>query len=141
MIRQITKLSEFLPLVPRLVQLFDELDGLWEPDLDKNEFVNLLVTNFQNGSLTFIDFTHEGELKYVAVLNMENSELIHFWLFYMNKKFRTETKDVIQELIQLCKERGFKKIRLLTTRLTSSYDRWIEKFGGKKFAIMYQVDL
>lgn len=140
MLRQITNLSEFLVLLPKLVRLSDKLDGLWEPDMTPGTFAARIMSVFQEESAFFIE--EEGdEFKYVAVLHRDAEKTWYFWLFYMNPNFRSLTKDVIQEIKAFCQSRGIQTLRFSTTRTTRSYERWVTKLGATKYAIVYQWEV
>lgn len=141
MIHRIESLTEMLELIPVITKLHKQLDGLWEPDLDDGEFVNELTNSCIHGGILFAEKAEDGKLKYVALLKPENAEHYVFWLFYMNPKFRDITRSVINELIDFCHHNKIRRVRWATTRLTSSYERWISKFGARKFAMLYQLEL
>lgn len=139
-LHRVTSITDLLSWVPKLTRLFEDLDGLWEPDLSKEEFLNRLLNSFYSGSFIFLKDSERG-IVYVVVIEQETSTLAHFWLFYVNKDFREQTKNLIHDIIAFCKENHFAKIRFSTTRLTSSYDRWVEKFGAKKKFVTYEMEI
>lgn len=140
MLKQITSITDFLSYVPKLARLHDELDGLWEPDLTKDEFVNELLDKFSRTAV-FCDTGPKGELLYVFVIILDNPNIANVWLFYVNKDHRNETANLIQELKVFAKSIGIKKARWLTTRQTSSYRRWVEKHGANSVMTMYEFEV
>jgi len=140
-LRCLTKITELAEFCPKLVALHSTLEGKWEPDLTQGEFFISILNNFEQGSYFFGDFTKEGEIAYFAVLAKENATRAFFWLFYMNAKLRTETKGILDDLRVFMKAEGFFTVCSNTTRMTRSYERWIQKFGAEKVAITYQFNL
>lgn len=140
LIKQIISITDLLSVLPKLVKLQCELDGLWEADMDSNQFVNRVLDVFSQESAIFCEEHGEG-FKYVAVLHKDKDALWYFWLFYMNPQFRDYTKTVIAELATFCHTKKIKTLRFSTTRTTRSYERWVSKFGATKQAIVYQLEI
>ena len=127
----------FLPL---LSVLHIELDGIWEPDLTQNDFLAALSNNFKEENFYFGD-VKDGQLVYFVVLLKNTNDNCFFWLFYMNKDYRVYTKVLLEQLKLFAADLGFKTVDFVTTRMTKSYDRWVQKFGAKKQSLTYRLSL
>lgn len=139
-LNQITKFEDLMSFLPLLGQLHHELDGIWEPDLGQNEFLASLSNNFNAENYYFGD-VHEGKLVYFVVILRSSNDSCFFWLFYMNKDYRQHTKALLLQLKQFARELGFKTVDFITTRMTKSYDRWVQKFGATKQSLTYRLVL
>lgn len=140
--REIVTLSDFTSFFPKIVSLHKELDGLWEPELTTDQFRDVLLEKFNSERHYFYgDFTPTGEVAYFAVLSDMGDDKILFWLFYMNKDFREVTKEIVNQLKVIFKDKGFNCAYSQSTRAESSYRRWIEKFGAQQLAIVYRIPL
>ena len=140
MLKQITNLSEFLTLLPKLVRLSSKLDGLWELDMNPGQFAARIMSVFQSESAFFVEENGDG-FKYVAVLHKDGENMWYFWLFYMNTLYRNMTKDVLSDLRVFCQSKGIKTLRFTTIRTTRSYERWVTKYGAVKHAIVYELEI
>jgi len=139
-LHRITDFNELLGFLPHLVRTHAELDGIWEPDKNKEEFVSMLTNEFKPSSYYFGEIK-DKELAYFVVVLRETDKKAFFWLFYMNKNYRLQTRSLLLELHAFAKSLGFEEAELITTRLTKSYDRWISKFGWVQKAITYRLKL
>ena len=139
-LNRILHLKNLAAYTPRLLELHTTLDGKWEPDLSQEEFFLALINNFGKGGYYFGDFIR-GDLAYFAVLLRETEKKATFWPFYMNPKLRTETKGILLALKDVMKSEGFSTVYTQSTRTSSSYERWLEKFGAEKLAITYKFSL
>jgi hypothetical protein len=127
--------------MPTLIKLHEELDGKWEPEITSQEFACSLVSYFDERAYYYGDFNEKGELIYFVALLHQDEKTILFWLFYMNKDFRQATKEILHSIKEMLLSKGVTTAFSQSTRLTSSYERWIEKFGAKKVAITYKFNL
>lgn len=139
-LNRITDLKELLKFAPKLLELHDSLEGKWEPDLNSQEFFISLLDQFDSTGYYFGDFAGK-ELAYFAVLYRQTNEKANFWLFYMNPNFRLETRGILLSLKEFMKSEGFSTVYTQSTRTSSSYERWLEKFGAEKLAITYKFKL
>lgn len=140
-LRRITTIEQLSKFTAKLIELHGELDGKWEPDLSAQDFLVSLLDNFESTSYYFGDFDKSGVLIYFVALIPQTKERALFWLFYMNKDHRQETKELLGQLKDFMKEQGFSTVYSQSTRTESSYERWLEKFGAEKVAIIYKFKL
>lgn len=140
-LNRITTLIDLAKYSPKLKELHDKLDGRWEPDLTEQEFMEELLVNFHEDSYYFAYMSDRNELIYFIALVSKDPTKAIFWLFYMNPNFREETKNLLGELRVLIKRAGYQTVYAQTTQTTSSYERWIEKFGAQKDSIVYKFTL
>lgn len=132
--------SELLGFLPHLTSLHSELDGIWEPDLSKEDFTARIASTFKPYNYYFGQIEN-GRLVYFVILTKDSEDKCFFWLFYMNKEYRQFTKELLLELKQFAKDLGFKTCDFSTTRLTKSYDRWVKKFGAEPTCLTYRLVL
>lgn len=140
-LRQIQNLKELALFTPKLLELHATLEGKWEPDSTPHEFLATLIDHFDPSSYFFGDCDESGELVYFAVILKETDEKAFFWLFYMNKDYRAVTKEILTEIKSFLSKVGFSVVYTQSTRTSSSYERWLEKFGAEKVAITYRFNL
>lgn len=126
--------------IPELTRLHESFDGKWEPELDTQSFIAKLIQNFDNRSWYFGENNESGTLKYFIAM-LEDAPKACFWLFYVNPTFRNETKELLDALKIFVKQNGITTCYATSNRMTSSYERWIEKHGAKKHLITYKFDL
>lgn len=139
-LHRIESFSELLGFLPHLTRLHSELDGIWEPDLSKEEFTARVANTFNPNNYFFGEIAKQ-DLVYFVLLTKDTDDKCFFWLFYMNKEYRQFTKELLFELKQFTKDLGFKTCDFSTTRLTKSYDRWVRKFGAEPHTINYRLPL
>lgn len=139
-LNRIQNLKALAAFTPKLLELHAALDGKWEPELSHDEFFLELINSFGPNSYYFGDFV-DGELAYFAVILRDTNEKATFWLFYMNPKFRSETKGILTDLKGFLRSEGFSTVYSMSARTSSSYERWLEKFGAEKLAIVYRFKL
>lgn len=139
-LRKINDLSELSQFAPALIAQQASMEGKWEPDLTSEEFLAALFNQFDDKSYYFGDFVNKTLLYFVAMLGQGNGKAL-FWLFYMNPSMRTETKAILLELKEFMKNEGYHTVYSQSTRTSSSYERWLEKFGAEKVAIVYKFKL
>lgn len=139
-LRRLTKFSELTKMAPLLGELHAGLEGKWEPDSTSEEFLQALIENFEEDAYYFGDCGADGKLIYFAVLLRQTRTKALFWLFYMNKAHRDLTKDIIGQLKIFMGQQGFTTVYTQSTRTSSSYERWLEKFGAEKVAIVYKFN-
>lgn len=137
----ITSYDELKTFIPALRKLYVEMDGKWEPDLTVDEFVLKLVDFFGPDNYYFGKLTPEGEIVYFAALLADDQPKAIFWLFFMNKDFRTETQQLLFDMSDFMMERGYHIIYSRTGRIERSYERWLTKFGAKKHEVVYKFNL
>ena len=140
-LHRITSLKDLARFTPSLLKLHGELEGKWEPDLTSHEFLLELINHFSPESFFFGDFDENGELIYFVAILKQDSKKCMFWLFYMNKSFRDRTRDILNTLKDYFRKLGFTTVYSQSTRTSSSYERWLEKFGAEKVAIVYKFKL
>lgn len=140
-LRRITDLKELAKFTPKLLELYDTLDGRWEPDSTSHEFLGDLISHFGEDAYFLGDLDEKGEIVYFAVILRETDEKAFFWLFYMNKGYREVTKSILVLTKEFLRTEGFSVVYSQSTRTSSSYERWLEKFGAEKAAIVYKFKL
>lgn len=139
-LKRVETFETLLSLLPSIAQLHSDLDGIWEPDLSREEFVAELTNKFNSSNFFFAD-VEDGKLIYFVVMLRDTNERCFFWLFYMNKDHRHLTRDLLAQLKQFVKNLGFQVCDFSTTRLTKSYDRWVRKFGAEPICLTYRLIL
>lgn len=137
---RITHLPDLAKFLPKVLALHHSLEGKWEPDLSSVEFFKALLQRWEDKDYFFGSF-HEEEIAYFAVVTRESKTKALFWLFYMNPSLRLETKGILDALKTFLKGEKFSIIYSQSTRTSSSYERWLEKFGAEKVAIVYKFNL
>lgn len=140
-LNRITTLKQLALFSPKLLELHGCLEGKWEPDLTAHEFLATLIDNFEETSFYFGQLAENGDIQYFAILLPEDEKKAHFWLFYVNKSYREETREILFELKEQMRSKGFTTVYTQSTRTSSSYERWLEKFGAEKVAIVYKFKL
>lgn len=140
-LNQVTSLTDLSAVLPKLVALHEKLEGKWEVNLSQDEFLEELIKNFQRNSWYFGQSDEQGELIYFAAIRHTSETEGFFWLFYMNAEYRNLTNQTVDLLKLFMRNQGLQTVYLSTTRLTSSYDRWLEKHGATKFSMTYQLKL
>jgi hypothetical protein len=140
-VNRITTVAELCRYTPELVKIHETLEGRWEPDLSTDEFLSKLIELFNPRTYYFGLLSDEGELLYFVTLLPEEPPKATFWLFYMNKNYRTETQTLLRELAQIMVMEGFHTIYSQSTRTEKSYERWLSKFGARKIATVYKFNL
>lgn len=139
-LHRITDLKDLALYTPLLLDLHEVLDGKWEPELSPHEFLSTLISRFDENAFYFAG-KDESKLIYFAALFPQGGDKGLFWLFYMNNEFRDQTKIILHKLKDFMKARGITQIYTQSTRTASSYERWLNKFGANKVAIVYKFDL
>ena len=139
-LERITKLPDLARFIPKVLALHSSLEGKWEPDLNSVEFFKSLLQRWEDSDYFFGAFKGD-EIAYFAVITRESKTKALFWLFYMNPSLRLETKGILNELKAFMKAEKFSIIYSQSTRTSSSYERWLEKFGAEKVAIVYKFKL
>lgn len=137
---EIKTFQELLKFLPALVLLFKDLDGLWEPDMTPKEFVATLSNNFQKNTKCY-GIQINSEIAYFIAVQELTSTKACFWLFYMNVNKRLYTRNLLNTLKSTYAQRGFRQVEFTTTRITPSYERWVEKFGATKHSITYKLEI
>jgi len=140
-LKRISNIVELAQFLPELVRLHSDLDGKWEDELDQDTFFLKLLSNFREDSYYFGELNDDGHLKYFIATLPQDREKALFWLFYMNPDHREETRALLGDLRGELKRLGFKEVRFSTTRLTKSYQRWVEKFGAEPYELIYKLHL
>lgn len=139
-LNRITDIRALSSYTPKLLELHSTLEGKWEPEMNEQEFLAALIANFDKSAYYFGELVN-GQLAYFAVLLKDTDKKALFWLFYMNPTMRSETKGILLQLKALMKSEGFSTVYTQSTRTSSSYERWLEKFGAEKLAIIYKFNL
>lgn len=140
-LNRVKSLKDLAAYTPKLLELHGSLEGKWEPELNQQEFFLALIDNFDNPESYYFGQLVDGELSYFVTLIPHSPKKTMFWLFYMNPKFRSETKEILHGLKEYMKARGYTTAYTQSTRTSSSYERWLEKFGAEKLAITYKFNL
>lgn len=140
-LHRITDLKDLARFTPKLLELHEGLDGKWEPDLSSHEFLCALIDHFGPTSYFYGDLDEKGNIIYFVVILRQDEKSCLFWLFYMNKNFRDCTKQILNDLKEIFRSYGFSIVYTQSTRTSSSYERWLEKFGAEKVAIVYKFKL
>ena len=137
---EITDIRELIAFLPLLVKKHKELGGYWEADLTTEDFV-AAITNRYGKDVTYYGLRNGDKLTYFIAMIYTGTESANFWLFYIDKEQRQHTKNLLAILKAACKARGIKHMQFVTSRITRSYDRWVSKFGAKKFLLTYKLEL
>lgn len=135
-LQTLTQLAEF---IQPLLALHDTLDGLWEPESTREEFLQSLI-NRQVDHDYYGELDPSGEIVYFAAVRVE-SDSAFFWLFYVNKKYRQISRNLIDCILTNLKKGGVSSLRFSTSNVSLSYERWVKKLGASKKYITYQLDL
>jgi hypothetical protein len=138
---RITSYRQLKRFLEPLRALYLELDGKWEPELNEAAFLLKLIEFFEPHNYFFGELSPEGKIKYFAALITEEPPKAHFWLFFMNKEFRTETQQLLLDMSEVMMAAGYHIIMSRTGRTEKSYERWLSKFGAKKVEVVYRFDL
>jgi GNAT superfamily N-acetyltransferase len=142
MLSQITTTSELLKHVPELAKLFHSLDGAWEPGATIDEFLERLLSIYQNDGAIFISWNSDiNQFDYVITFQVDNFGYGFLAYLYVGKHFRSNTRKLFDELRDFARVRGVKKARWLSANLTSSYRRWAAKQTAIPTAIMYETEI
>ena len=137
---KITKLEDFALFVPKLKELHQRLDGRWEIELNPEQFGDKLLQNFRPVNAFYGEIIN-GELAYfIAVLNGEFPKVV-FWLLYINVKYRDKSRYYVKQILDTSKLEGYKEVIFCTSNISSSYRRWVSKFGAKPSSINYKIIL
>ena len=138
-LHRIETMGELITFIPLLVQEKRVVKNLWEP-VGEEAFVQRLINNFEQGA--YFGEIRGGALVYFyAVLPSEELDQIWLWVVYHNKKFYSETRHLLKELITYFKALGYTSCLWASGILTSSYARWVEKMGAKLYTRTFKIDL
>lgn len=138
--KQITKLEDLIEFLPELKLIYKNLGDRWDLDTTESEFINKLVGKFTNSVKVYGELV-EGKILYFAVLEKETETKAYWWFIYSNPKYKTKTTELVNNVITELKREGVEEIMFSTTRLTSSYRRWVSKFKARPFALIYKIKL
>lgn len=139
-LNRINTLKELAIYTPFLLRLHHELEGKWQPEMSSHEFLGELISRFDADTYYFGEI-RDGQLLYFLAGMKEDDKKAFCWLFYMNKDYRAETKELLKQAMDFLRAKGFTTLYTQSTRTESSYERWLEKFGAKKLAIVYKFNL
>lgn len=140
-INRITTIGELAKFIPELSRIHEELEGRWEPDLTTEKFLERLVEFFIPRNYFFGELDSTGRLVYFITLLPEEKPCATFWLFYMNEKFRDQTRGLLDMYAEWARNEGFTTIYSQSTRSEKSYERWLNKYGATKVATVYKFNL
>lgn len=138
---RIKTLKELLEFLPVLSAKHTELDGLWCPELTTEEFASDLIRLFTPDSYYFGELTPDGRLAYFANVVRENPKFMTFGLLFVDTSRRKESKQLVESILDLLRQDGITEVQFRTSRLTSSYQRWVRKFGAQPYSLIYKLDL
>lgn len=138
-LNEIKSFEDLLAFLPFLVRLFEQLDGLWEADLSKEDFAAAILN--KHGKATYYGIKNDKEIVYFISVVKETETRSTFWLFYVNKDYREHTKNLLGMLKSELKSKKVETVRFTTSRLTRAYDRWVSKVGARKYLMTYTIDL
>lgn len=137
---EIKTLQELIAFLPLLVKMHGQFDALSETQGSAAEFVANLTNNFGKNSY-YYGLKIDNELCYFIVVLYDGGTDACFWMLYINKEKRQYTKNLLYTLRSEFKRKGVKTAEWKTTILKRSYERWVGKFGAKKHAIIYKMEL
>lgn len=139
---EITTIGELANYLPKIVQLYRDMDGKWFRFRDEAEFVSKLVEQVKPANKLYIELDDTGMIKYFLVTFIENRDEAYWWLLYCNPLFRSETKLTVKQVLNELRDEGIKRVFFSSTRLTSAYRRWVEKsFGATMYSQAYKIEL
>lgn len=131
-------MGEFITFIPLLVQEKKLVKNLWKP-VDEEAFVQALINNFDQG-IYFGEIRGGSLVYFYAVLPSEEPSQFWLWVVYHNKKFYSETRHLLKELLAYFKALGYTSGLWASGILTSSYARWVEKQGAKLYTRTYKIE-
>lgn len=134
-IKQITDLGEFATLLPKLSELRKQRpECFWDPLCSDDKLKKDLLALFSLGFKAYSE-EREGQLLYFIMEAPFGTEKC-FAVLFVNTEIRVESKDLIRTAIKLADATVYFK----TTKMTTSYRRWIGKFGAKQNAVIFVVE-
>lgn len=137
---KITKLEEFAIYIPELKKLYRKLDGKLESELSADQFTDKLLQMFSPKN-DFYGNIADGEIEYFLVVLNGGFPRMFFWLFYINVKSRDKSRYYIKQVLDAAKLEGFTEVTFGSVNISSSYRRWVSKFGAKPHSINYKIIL
>lgn len=139
--RLVTEFSEFVKILPQAVKAFADSFARWSREKDDRTLIAELVERFKEPNEFYCELLPNGEISYFFVILKFPPDLINFWVIYVNPASRDLTKPYVDYVLSKYKEEGYTLVEFSTTRLTSSYKRWADKFGAKPFSMTYHINL
>lgn len=137
----ISSLSHFLTFLPKLAELHKKLDGKWEPSMNAEEFAEALLSRYTPENYYFGELTPEGEVAYFINAVQERPDYTTIWLLFVDTAYRDKSQQIVRSVLEFLSEQGVKEVRFTTTRMTSSYQRWVKKFDAKPYSLTYSIEL
>ena len=139
-LNRIYNLKDLLPFFPYLIAEKQRVGSSWDTETNTEQFVADLANYIERSDTLFFGDAKDGVLLYFAALINLKSEEPLFWLLFVDKAVRSETKFIIEDIHQELHGLGVRKMYFITSRLESSYERWLKKFGAKKHKIVYLME-
>jgi len=134
--------TDLVQLLPKLLKLYEQLDGKWFRFRSKEEFSAKLLEVYSNGARVYAEEAPSDGFLYFAVVVKETEESAYWWLLYVNPSYRGKTRAMVKRVLYELKKEGVTEIFCSTVRTTSSYRRWIEKnFNATLYANVYRAQL
>lgn len=138
MSNRIYTFEEFLKFVGPLIKL--QLEIALAPDMNEEDFSYYLLKNFIEGGY-YYGKIEGGKVQHFLAVTQLGSDTPLVWILYVDKSSREHSKEILHNMLADLRKLGKKKAQCETTHLTSSYERWIKKFGAKKYSITYRIEL
>jgi len=136
---EIQTFDDLLVFVDRLGELHPQ-KGVWCTNLSKEEFMVQLVEYYKKPNLFFGEKDGIGQIKYFFVVLMDGSNAL-FWITYINPSYRDTYTVYLHRLLLQLKDLGISNVGFISTNVSTSFKRWIQKFNAEPKAIQYEIQL
>jgi hypothetical protein len=123
-----------------LIKLHSELQLIWEPELNDEQFAASLLEHYSNGGYYYGEIHNSKVLYFLAVIRVDDPIPL-VWLLHVHHDVRGTSKEIVNSMLDDMRVLGKKQVSFEAHHLTSSYERWVRKFGAKKYSINYRVKL
>jgi len=137
---RITDYNTFVKFISPLVKLHKELQHVWEPELETEEFACRLLEHYVKGGYYYGELDKDTVLYFLAVVNVDSDNPV-VWLLHVNRSHRDRSKVIVDGMLNDLRKIGKSQVSFETFNLKSSYERWVRKFGAKKHSINYRINL
>ena len=137
---RIKEYQDFVKFIKPLVKLHLDKDSLLAPDMGSEDFAYYLINHYVNDSYFYGKLDDENVLYFLAVINLDSAMPL-VWLLYVHHSVRGSSKELVNNMLDDLRKAGKTQVSFETTHLTSSYERWVKKFGAKKHSISYRIEL
>ena len=140
---EIKTVEDMIPFLSEIIRVYETLDGKWERFSSSSEFISRLLDQVDGKNMIIAEKDDKGTLVFFVVITIkECKEEAFWWLLYCDPKFKRITNKAVKNLLGTLKKKKLKKVFFSSSRLTTSYKRWVMRnFDAVPYSITYQISL